>query len=241
MGRFVKKVCLYIFLVFLALETLVRVFHLYNDAPDWYLDDNEVYRRVPGQKGYSVFGNRRQQFAPYHINNAGYNSYHEFEPANDKLEIAILGDSFIEGLHQDYRNSIGKKVENELSDLYVYEYGHSDFDLADQMHLVRTDSEEFEKIDFIIYELKYYNDLLRGAYSLKPRKVVFPLLRHSKLLVYLLDIGMIDSVKKLLRKLSIGQEPRKGMGANPDKDKIFMDNFIKLCTEYGFQKDKTKN
>ncbi|WP_190808447.1 hypothetical protein [Flagellimonas sp. S3867] len=239
MGRFIIKFCLYLFLAFLFLEATVRIFHLHNDSPDWYLDENKMYKRVPNQEGHAVFGNRRQQFSPFRINAAGYNSYREFEPTEDGVEVAILGDSFIEGLHQDYRNSIGRKVERGLSNVHIYEYGHSDFDLADQMYLVHTNKEEFEKVDFIIYELKYYNDLLRSEYSVKPRKVVFPLLRHSKLLVYLLDIGMIDPVKRILRKLSIGQKPRKDIEDNLTKDLIFMDNFIKLNSKYGLEKDKT--
>ena len=238
MARFVKKLCLYFFLFFLSLEVLVRVFHLYNDVPDWYLDENDLYRWLPNQEGYTVYGNRRQQISPYNINEAGYNSYHEFEPTEEGVEIAILGDSFIEGFHQDYKNSIGRKVEMGLPNVHIYEYGHSDFDFADQMHLVHVNKEEFKKIDFIIYELKYYNDLFRGEYSVKPRKVIFPLLRHSKLLVYMLDIGMVDSLKRILRGMNIGQKPRGGIPDNLDEDTVFMDNFIRLLIDYGFEKDK---
>jgi hypothetical protein len=46
----------------------------------------------------------------FHINNSGYNFYRAFTPSKDKVEIALVGDSFVEGFHQNYYNSIGKKT-----------------------------------------------------------------------------------------------------------------------------------
>nr|WP_298998217.1 hypothetical protein [uncultured Allomuricauda sp.] len=237
MFRFIKKIVVYVALIFLVLELMVRVFHLYNDMPEWYLAEDKTYKRVPGQEGFAVFGNRKQKTSPYRINQAGYNSFREFNPTEEGIEIAILGDSFIEGLHQDYRNSIGKKIERQLENLQVYEYGHSNFDLADQMFLVHENKDVFSKIDFIIFEFKYDDDLVRGEYKIENRKVVFPLLRYSKLLTYFLDIGMIDSIKKVLRNFNIGQTPRTVDEIN--KKVIFLNNFEKLVQLYGLDKTKT--
>ncbi|MEM9075504.1 MAG: hypothetical protein AAGC43_00630 [Bacteroidota bacterium] len=237
MFRFIKNIVVKGFLIFLVLEILVRFFHLYNDMPDWFLADDKTYKRVPGQEGYAVFGNRKQNVSAYRINQSGYNSFREFNPTEEGIEVAILGDSFIEGLHQDYHNSIGKKIEDELKHVHVYEYGHSNFDLADQMFLVQANEEIFSKIDFIIFEFKYFDDLLRAEYSIENRRVVFPLLRYSKLLTYFLDIGLVDSVKKVLRNFNIGQTPRKV--DKTDKDSLFLNNFKSLISKYGI--DKTKS
>jgi hypothetical protein len=41
---------------------------------------------------------------------AGFNSHREFfTPSEDKFEIALIGDSCIEGFHQDFYDSTGKK------------------------------------------------------------------------------------------------------------------------------------
>ncbi|KAB7530481.1 hypothetical protein F8C76_02955 [Flagellimonas olearia] len=220
------------------MEVLVRLFHLYNDTPDWNLAKDNTYKRVPGQTGYAVYGNRRQVMAPYRINSSGYNSFRDFDPVEDEIEIAIFGDSFIEGFHQDYRNSLGKKVERGLSNVQVYEYGHSNFDLADVMYLVNTNTSDMDKIDFIVYAIDYEYDLMRDTYKVVPRKVVFPLLRHSKFLVYLLDIGMIDQIKKVLRKWNVGQAPREGVGKKIDRDSLFLHNFKTLTNKYGLEKKK---
>ncbi|WP_394972485.1 hypothetical protein [uncultured Croceitalea sp.] len=238
MIKLIWKIMVYAFLIFLVLEALVRIFHLQNDTPTWYLDEDNVYKWVPGQEGYAVYGNRRQQFSKYHINESGYNSYTEFEPTRENIEVAILGDSFIEGFHQDYFNSIGKKIENVYPGIKVYEYGHSSFDLADQLYLHHVKKEKFSKIDLIIFEVKYKNDLQRNEYTVPPRQVVFPLLRHSKLLVYLLNIGMVDPIKQLLRDFNIGQTPlaeRKGLIKD---DKLYQENFKSLISKYDFDKSK---
>ncbi|MEX0314948.1 MAG: hypothetical protein AB3N18_12290 [Allomuricauda sp.] len=237
MLKFITRIAIYGLFIFLALELLVRLFHLYNDMPDWYLAEDNTYKRVPGQVGYAVYGNRKQKASQYRINQAGYNSFREFDPTEEGIEVAILGDSFIEGLHQDYRNSIGKKIERQLEDIHVYEYGHSNFDMADLMFLAQANKADFDKIDLIIFEFKFGDDLLRNEYKLEQRKVVFPLLRRSKLLTYLLDIGMVDPVKRFLRKLNIGQAPRTQ--AEYNKDVTYLNNFKQLIDRYGIDKSKT--
>lgn len=109
MKKFILKTILYIFLILVSLELLVRVFHLHTQIPPSYIDEYGVEKRVPKHNGYAVTGNRNQNFSEYDINEFGYNSYRQFTPSKDKFEIAIIGDSFIEGFHQDYYNSIGKK------------------------------------------------------------------------------------------------------------------------------------
>ncbi|MCV6628457.1 MAG: hypothetical protein OIF50_01215 [Flavobacteriaceae bacterium] len=241
MFQILKKMVLYAVLIFLVLEALVRIFHLYDDEPTWYLDKKDnTYKWVPGQEGYAVYGNRRQSFTKYHINTEGYNSYRDFAPTEDKVEVAIMGDSFIEGFHQNYFNSIGKKIESKLPHLEVYEYGHSSFDFADQAYLVYSNKEVFKKVDHLIFEIKFRNDFQRSEYSVAPRTVVFPLLRKSKLLKYMLDIGMVDPVKKTLRKLNIvGQVPYSPPKDIQDLDSLYLSNFKKLHKMYEIDKSKS--
>lgn len=234
-----KKMFLYFLLILILLELLVRIFHLHNDRPQFYLDEDKTYKRVPFQKGFSVHGNRRQNFAEYSINSSGYNSYREFAPTEEGVEVAILGSSFIEGLHQDYFNSTGKKIEKELNHIKIYEYGHITFDLADQLYLLYSNKEVFDLVNYTILELKYPRDLLRDEYKVTERKVVFPILRHSKLLVYMLDIGMIDPLKEVLRKYNIGQKPIILNKNDLKSHNLYLENFKTLISKYNLDKSKT--
>ena len=85
--RFLFRFGFYSVLMLLSLECLVRIFHLYKDTPERYIDEQGVEKWVPGQSGYSVTGNRRQNFSEYHINSKGYNSYREFTPNSDRKSV----------------------------------------------------------------------------------------------------------------------------------------------------------
>ncbi|MGB5171247.1 MAG: hypothetical protein WBN69_07435, partial [Eudoraea sp.] len=85
MTAFLKKIFLYILLIFLVLEIIVRAFHLYTDNAPQYIDEFGVEKRVPRSSGYAVQGNRNQNFSEYGINNAGFNSYRDFLPSKDKF------------------------------------------------------------------------------------------------------------------------------------------------------------
>ena len=133
MKKLLIKSMIYFFLLLLSLEVWVRVLHLHKDSPYRYVDEYQVEKWVPNQQGHSVTGNRRQNFSKFYINKSGFNSYREFTPTKDKVEVAIVGDSFIEGFHQNYLNSTGKKIENRLENIEVYEYGYAGYDFADEL------------------------------------------------------------------------------------------------------------
>jgi hypothetical protein len=252
MKKLLFKSSLYFILILFVLEIIVRVFHLYNERPIRYIDEFGVQKWIPNQEGYAVTGNRRQNFVKYNINESGFNSYREFVPRYDKIELAILGDSFIEGFHQDYFNSIGSKIERRLvdEDIRVFEYGHSSNDLADQLNYITTYKESFDKIDYIIIGLKYENDLTRDSYELIKRKPVLPVLNKSKLFLYAKNIGVIDPVKNkvtnVISSLKSSRNTLKEKGENKgndaveeaNKNKLYLSNFKKLLKTHKF--DKTK-
>lgn len=147
------------------------------------------------------------------------------------------------------KRSIGNKVEKQLNGVQVYEYGHSSNDLADQMYLMYNNKEVFDLIDYVIIGIKYENDLLRSEYEYIERKPLFPLLRHSKLIVYMLNIGLMDPVKDLRANMvSIKNNGLFGKGKKPDhvsdnmttnKDSLYLENFKNLVVRYGLNKNKT--
>lgn len=240
---------LYTVLILISLEVLVRVFHLTKDYPDRYVDEHGVEKWLPNQNGYSVTGNRRQNFSEYHINSFGYNSYREFKPSKDKVEIALVGDSFIEGFHQNYYNSIGRKIENRLDGVEVYEYGYAGYDFADQIHLINKYKEQFDLIDFVFLGLKFENDLKRNKYTILEERMklespLYKTMRQSKLLVYLQTIGLLETPRMLLSKvinlvLGSGKNNEAVKEVNvEDENNKYIANFISLINTYGFDKNR---
>src|SRR5690606_4453526 len=244
MIKLVKNLVVYSVLILIALEVLVRVFHLYNDMPERYVDSKNINKWIPGQTGYAVYGNRVQNMAEYHINESGYNSYREFKPTEEKFELALIGDSYIEGFHQHYYSSIGKRIEDEFPGIEVYEYGHSANDMADQLYLVYMNPEHFDKIDKIIFYIKFENDLNRGEYKHTSHQPRFMSLRKSKLLEYAINIGLMDPVRDLL-----GDLRRMGQAEDPKNESSQVDetafettrikNFDSLVARYGFDREKS--
>lgn len=247
MKKLILKSLLYLFFIIIVLEIVIRVFNLYTVDPIRHIDEYEVEKYVPHQTGYNATGNRRQNYAEYKINSFGFNSFREFTPSGDKLEIALVGDSFIEGLHQDYYDSTGKKIERNLKNkVEVYEYGYAGYDLANQLFLVHAYKNHFEKIDHIIYYLKYENDLERGTFAPSYDRITLvesPLFKfrdNFKLIGYTLSIGIIDPIKNMLIDIMNGDKKTKNKSTDEklNQDLKSLENFKKLINTFGFDKDK---
>lgn len=254
MKKFLAKIIVYIFLVLIFLEVIVRALHLYTEDPPRLIDEYGVEKRVPGHQGYAVTGNRNQNFSEFNINSSGFNSHREFAPTKDKFELALIGDSFIEGFHQDYYNSTGKKIEARLDTVEVYQYGYAGYDLANQMHLINAYNEHFGLIDEIIIYLNYESDLERGEYRPNVDRInmlsstVFKIRDNVKLLAYGSKIGILEPLKKLVtgqafqsstdvfetNKINI--DPLK---ASKGKEQQYLENFKNLITLYGFDRCRT--
>lgn len=255
MKTFFLKIILYSALIFIMLEIAVRVLHLYNEFPTFIINDHNVKTYAPNQNGYTVTGNRVMNFAEYNINKSGFNSFREFVPTDNKTEVAIIGDSFIEGLHQNYYNSISKKVEQKLKDsVDVFQYGHSGYDFADQLHLVSAYKEKFEMIDYIIYYMKFENDLKRDFYEPDQYWVdsQYFLTRRIgkklKLFNYINTIGLMEPLRNLrsnmvnnIRNL-LNPPHDQSTHTSADQEEInlkYLGNFKKLIEIFGFDKTKT--
>lgn len=255
MKKFILKTLLYGGIILIVLEIIVRVFHLYTVDPPRFIDEYGVEKRVPKKTGFAVTGNRNQNFSEFEINSSGFNSHREFVPTEDKFEVALIGDSFIEGFHQDYYNSTGKKIEDLIPDGEVYEYGYAGYDLANQMHLVDAYKEEFKYIDEIILYLNYENDLGRGEYEPNYERIsrmsstLFTLRDKIKILAYGSKIGVLAPIKDLMTGKEVFNNNRKGYETNKiakeseaeklKKDMEYLDNFKHLVALYGFDKSKT--
>jgi len=244
MKKFLLKIPIYIIGILLLLELLVRVLHLYTEDPPRFIDESLVEKRVPGHQGYAVTGNRNQNFSKFNINEDGFNSHIEFQPSYESYEIAIIGDSFIEGFHQDYDKSIGVKIEALLDTVQVYQYGYAGYDLANQMHLINAYKEKFDRIDRIIIYLNYESDLGRGTYQPNYGRIknlsspIFKIRDNIKLLSYGSKIGILEPIKKLFA--GSGFENNSDIdNTSGNLDEQYLSNFKNLIAEYGFDSDKT--
>lgn len=253
MVKLFTKGTLYVVLILISLELIVRTFHLSKDSPIRYVDEHRVEKWLPNQEGYSVTGNRRQNFSKYYINNSGYNSYRDFTPSKDKQEIALVGDSFIEGFHQNYYNSIGKKIENRLEGFEVYEYGYAGYDFADQLHLIDAYKEKFKLIDHVFLGIKFENDLIRGEYKVVEDRMhlespLYRNMRKIKLLVYAQNIGVLEPVWNLGGKLSslLNKKSNKENTSDDnfrvitekEQHELYIKNFESLIALYGYDKEQ---
>ncbi|WP_025739882.1 hypothetical protein [Aquimarina pacifica] len=252
MKKLIFKSSLYLFLLLITLEVLVRVFYLGKDNPTRLLDEHKVEKWKPNQHGYSVTGNRKQNFSEFNINSSGFNSYREFNPKHGKIEVALVGDSFIEGFHQHYYNSIGKKIEKFIPEIEIYEYGYAGYDFADQLHLIHSYQKDFDLIDHVILGIKFSNDLERDTYEVVTSRLALesPLnktLKKSKLLVYCSSIGVLDPPQIFIRKaINLFRPKQKKELVNnhitpKDKEELerkYLANFEHLVTKYGYDKKR---
>lgn len=251
MKKFVLKFILYAGLMLIAFEILVRIFHLYGDVPPKVIDSYGVEHRKAGSTGHYVTGNRRQNFSAFSINSAGFNSFRDFHPKEDGYEIALVGDSFIEGFHQDYDNSLGKKIENLLEDVQVYEYGYTGASMAYQMHLVNAYKERLAKVDKIILYMKFKNDFNSYEHTAdhalveKLNTPLFKMRAACKLWVYGSRHGLVSPIKKVASGVFSGinflrgKRPDTPLRKPPSTVEERIANFEKLIANYGFDKEKT--
>ncbi|XCF05122.1 hypothetical protein ABI125_10340 [Tamlana crocina] len=249
MKRLIGKIILYAFLICLCLEGLVRVLHLYQQYPPYEINELNVEVNTPNQNGYYVTGNRRMNFAQYHINSSGFNSYREFTPNEKDIEIALIGDSFIEGFHQNFYESTGKKIEDLLNNkVKVFEYGYSGYDLADQLHLIKAYKDQFQYIDYTFIYMKFYTDLERGEY--KPNhfrvnlqnRLVYKIKDNIKLLTYAQNIGVFRAFLRLKNTLTgHSNEEREYVDdhASEEDTKTYLENFKTLTSTFPVDKNKT--
>jgi|GEM_PF-3173578 len=145
MKKFILYLLGWLALVILMLELTLRVFGLAaKTMPTQNVDGNYLFE--PGKSGYWVRGGLGEITNYYEINDQGYNSiidYDRFESEN--LNIALIGDSYIQGFQTDVRYSVGRQLENILgNNTVVHEYGKAgstvvDFALTYQQYIKNKD------------------------------------------------------------------------------------------------------
>jgi len=152
MIKLIIKTIIFFVITLFIFEIYIRIFHLYDDVPKVHLDSNKLFVYKPNQNGSYNFGNRKEVDSKYLINSSGFNSVVEYDFITNIPKIALIGDSYIEGFHQDVNNSIGRMLDR-LGGYQCYEYGISGWNLNDYLNLISSDSTQFNKFEYIFINL----------------------------------------------------------------------------------------
>ena len=132
MKKFIIYIFVTVFFYLFLLEITTRVFDLSGHTlPEYNLNNNKLL--LPGAEGVLVQGGMREVASHYKINQQGFNSLKDYTTLDEnKISIAIIGDSYIQGLQVDVENSIGRILEAEtLNKVEVHEYGRAGMNIVD--------------------------------------------------------------------------------------------------------------
>jgi hypothetical protein len=132
MKRFIIYITITLSVYLILLELTTRVFDLSGHTiPEANLNNNKLCR--PNTEGIWVKGGMREIYSHYKINNQGFNSLKDYSNLDEnKVSIAIIGDSYVEGFHVDVENSIGRILEEEFENsVEVHEYAKSGGNIVD--------------------------------------------------------------------------------------------------------------
>lgn len=145
----------------IMLEIAVRLFAPVTDYPltMFYPVVGTHYR--PNQEGIRRFGADGAVGGRYHFNGEGWNSLHEYDKQNDAktLRIALVGDSFVEGLQVDVNKHADTVIERRLNAnsacqnyerIQVYNFGVSGSPLSQYLNMVRYASANYPADIYVV-------------------------------------------------------------------------------------------
>ena len=134
MKKFLKYIAQLLLLILIILEVLLRMINLAaHTLPTENVNGN--YLLKPGSDSVWVRGGIGEIKNHYHINSTGWNSIIDYEQVPvSKLSVAIVGDSYIQGMQTDVEYSIGRLLEKKMADIHplvVHEYGRGGGNIVD--------------------------------------------------------------------------------------------------------------
>ena len=98
------------------------------------------YDRDAAASGLATSGRFAQQRSHWHVNNYGWNSAVDYQPADerDKPAAVIIGDSYIDGFYVNWRDHVASRLQAASGDsLEVYSLGVSGSSLSQQINVAR--------------------------------------------------------------------------------------------------------
>ncbi|MBI1224017.1 MAG: hypothetical protein GC192_02155 [Bacteroidetes bacterium] len=135
-----KKFILYILVVLLStsisLELILKVFHLSGHTVPTAIIENDKLLK-PGTENIWVRGGLGEIRSHYKINDQGWNSILDYSDIDsNKIYVAIIGDSYIQGFQSNVEESIGRQLELQMNNkVTVHEYGRDGANINDYVQV----------------------------------------------------------------------------------------------------------
>ena len=133
MQKFLFRLIIVFLLTWLSLECVLRYFGLARfTIPTEQIGNNCMLK--PGYSGTYVGGGFGEIQSKFTINRQGWNSTVDYHILQDtqKIRVALIGDSYVEGLHSDVENSIGRQLDRLTKNRTItHEFGRSGANIED--------------------------------------------------------------------------------------------------------------
>jgi hypothetical protein len=130
------KAALLICLVELTLRLLPA-----SDGPYTTFDPRFALLKYDSRKqtdGYQTAGNLAQRRTRWHVNRQGWNSPYDYPPEARKPVLALVGNSYVEGMTQDLGQGLEGLLQRRLGDRYnCYSFGFSSARLSQDLNIAR--------------------------------------------------------------------------------------------------------
>ena len=162
MKKFVVDIILIFTLVFVVGELITRFYGLKSQNLDFLTYDEEgFYRNKPNSQGTFVFGKFPSVFKTrFNFNDIGFNSSLDYKNFNGKkINIAFLGDSYVESYHVNYYDSFSSILMNLSNDYQSYDFGISGYNIEDYVWIY--EKYKLDKFDYV-FLITSINDFTNG-------------------------------------------------------------------------------
>ena len=240
-----------------ALELFLRTVLIATESPVKVLGDNMILRLEPdyGDSGIFTYGRYCLGGYRWRINNSGWNSEFEYRlPEEGSQEIvAIIGDSYLEGLWSDVDKHIDSYLTELSPHLSFYTFAIEGACLSQYVAMCQYEVSQYDPIAYIIFinDDDLVNSTLR-EYS-NPNQILFQVrvddslscvevppsgsqifwiknyLRHSALARYIrrnakYQIGFVDKVIAVNNVITIENQSNQSRNSSTD--------YLTACATY---------
>lgn len=139
-GNYLFRLSALIALLLLAAEASFRLLPA-SDSPYTKFDKTfSILKFDPDHQneGFQTSGNLAQRKTFWHVNNMGWNSPYDYHPCEDRLTIAIIGNSYVEGLRIDIDRGLAASLQNRFgARFHCYGFGYSGAKLSQYLNISR--------------------------------------------------------------------------------------------------------
>ncbi len=138
MKRFIYNLLIIFSLTYILGELTTRILGFRSQNLDFQVKGIEdYYSNQSNSEGNFVFGKPPSLFkTKFRYNDLGFNTPLDFKDYNEnKINVAFLGDSFVESLHVNYYESLSAILMAESKDIQSYDFGFHEYNIEDYIWL----------------------------------------------------------------------------------------------------------